>query len=73
MGISDSINGMVGKAKNAMSGHAGESEKVVDAAGNKVDDMSGGKHADKVDKAQDMAKDRMNKMDGMDNNDKMDT
>jgi hypothetical protein len=62
MGISDSISGAVGKAKDAMSGHADETEKGVDAAGDKVDDVSKGKYADKVDKGQDMAKDQIKKM-----------
>jgi MT0933-like antitoxin protein len=62
MGISDSISGGVGKAKDAMSGHADEIEKGVDAAGDKVDDMTKGKNADKVDKAQNMAKDQIKKM-----------
>jgi hypothetical protein len=62
MGISDSISGAVGKAKDAMSGHGDEMEKGVDAAGDKVDDVTKGKYADKVDKGQDMAKDQIKKM-----------
>jgi len=62
MGISDSINGMVGKAKDAVGANPDKADKGVDAAGDKLDDMTGGKHADKVDKAQDMAKDAVRKM-----------
>jgi hypothetical protein len=62
MGISDSISGAVGKAKDAMSGHGDDVDKGVDAAGDKADDMTKGKFADKTDKGQDMAKDQIKKM-----------
>jgi uncharacterized protein YjbJ (UPF0337 family) len=62
MGISDSISGMVGKAKDAVGGHTDEANKAVDAAGDKVDDVTKGKYKDKVDKGQDMAKDQINKL-----------
>jgi uncharacterized protein YjbJ (UPF0337 family) len=62
MGISDSISGAMGKAKDAVSGHTDEMEKAVDAAGDKVDDVTKGKYKDNVDKGQDMAKDQIKKM-----------
>jgi uncharacterized protein YjbJ (UPF0337 family) len=62
MGISDSIGGMVGKAKDAVSGHTDEAEKAVDAAGDKADDMTKGKYKDKVDQGQDAAKGAINKL-----------
>ena len=62
MGISDSIGGMVNKAKDAISGHTDEVGKAVDAAGDKVDDVTKGKYKDQVDKGQDAAKDAINKL-----------
>jgi hypothetical protein len=62
MGISDSIGGMVNKAKDAVTGHSDDLTKAVDAAGDKVDDATKGKFKDKVDKGQDMAKDAVNKL-----------
>ena len=62
MGISDSINGMVGKAKDAVSGHEDDMDKAVDAAGDKVDDATKGKYQDNVDKGQNVAKDAINKL-----------
>lgn len=62
MGISDSISGAMDKAKDAVTGHSDDMNKAVDAAGDKVDDATKGKYADKVDKGQDMAKDAIKKM-----------
>ncbi len=62
MGISDSINGMVGKAKDAVSGHTDDMEQAVDAAGDKVDDKTNGKFKDRVDTGQNTAKDAINKL-----------
>lgn len=62
MGISDSMRGMVGKAKDAVGSHPDQAEKATDVAGDKVDDMTQGKHEEKVDKAQQSAKDAINKM-----------
>jgi antitoxin protein of toxin-antitoxin system len=62
MGISDSIGGMVGKGKDAVGGHTDEAEKTVDAAGDKVDDMTGDKSKDKVDKGQRLANDQIHKL-----------
>jgi uncharacterized protein YjbJ (UPF0337 family) len=62
MGISDSISGMVGKAKDAVGGHTDDVNKAVDAAGDKVDDATKGKYKDKVDQGQDIVKDQINKL-----------
>jgi hypothetical protein len=62
MGISDSIGGMVNKAKDAVKGNADQAEKAVDVAGDKVDDVTKGKYKDTVDKGQDAAKDAINKI-----------
>jgi uncharacterized protein YjbJ (UPF0337 family) len=62
MGISDSGSGMVGKAKDAVSGHPDEMDKAVDSAGDKLDDATKGKFKDKTDKGQDAAKDAIRKM-----------
>jgi hypothetical protein len=62
MGISDSISGMGNKAKDAVTGHADEAEKLTDAAGDKIDDATEGKYKDQVDKGQNTAKDAMGKM-----------
>jgi uncharacterized protein YjbJ (UPF0337 family) len=59
MGINDSINNMAGKAKDA-AGSRGDD--AVDAAGDKVDERTNSKYADKVDKGQDAAKDAIRKM-----------
>jgi 4-alpha-glucanotransferase len=47
------------KAKDALEGHEDQAEKVVDAAGDKADDMTGGKYDEQIDKAEDAAKDRL--------------
>jgi uncharacterized protein YjbJ (UPF0337 family) len=62
MGISDSISGMVDKAKDAVTGHTDEVGKVIDGAGDKVDEMTKGKFKDKVDQGQDAAKGAINKL-----------
>jgi hypothetical protein len=62
MGISDSIGGMADKAKDALSGHTDEAEKMVDAGGDKVDDATKGKFKDNVDKGQNAAKDAIGKL-----------
>jgi len=62
MGISDSISGMVGKAKDAVTGHEDDMDKAVDAAGDKVDEATKDKYKDNVDKGQNVAKDAINKL-----------
>ncbi len=62
MGISDSMGDMVNKAKDAVSGHSDEADKVVDTAGDKADDMTKGKMKGAVDKGQDAAKDAIGRM-----------
>jgi MT0933-like antitoxin protein len=62
MGISDSISGMVGKAKDAVTGHEDDMNKAVDAAGDKVDEATKDKYKDNVDKGQNVAKDAINKL-----------
>ena len=61
MGISDSISGAMDKAKDAVKGHGDDIDKGVDAAGDKVDDATKGKYANKTDKGQQMAKDQIKK------------
>ena len=60
MGISDSINNAAGKAKDAVSG--GRGDEAAEKAGDKIDERTGSKYADKVDKGQDAAKDAIRKM-----------
>lgn len=55
MGIKD----MADKAKDALKGHEDQAEQAVDTAGDKADDMTGGKFQSQVDKGQDMAKDQL--------------
>jgi hypothetical protein len=62
MGISDSISGMVNKAKEAVSENSEAVKGAVDKAGDAVDKATGGKHAEHVNKGQTMAKDYIEKM-----------
>jgi hypothetical protein len=62
MGISDKIAGATSKVTDAVKGRSDEMNKAVDAAGDKVDDATGGKFKDKVDKGQNAAKDAINKL-----------
>jgi len=55
----DSMDDLGDKAKSAMEGHEEQADKAVDAAGDKVDEKTGGKYEEQVDKAQDAAKDKL--------------
>jgi hypothetical protein len=62
MGISDSVGGMLNKAKDAMRGHSDKThdtmDKGADMAADRTDDMTGGKHSDQIDKGRDMGADK---------------
>jgi hypothetical protein len=47
---------IVGKVKEFLGHHGDQVDKVVDKAGDMIDEKTGGKYADKVDKAQEQAK-----------------
>jgi MT0933-like antitoxin protein len=53
----DSMDDLGDKAKDALEGHEDQAENVVEKAGDKADDMTGGKFEGQVDKGQDAAKD----------------
>jgi hypothetical protein len=61
MGITDKFGDMADKAKDALGANKGKVDDAVETAGDKVDEKTGGKYADKVDKAQQAAKDRASK------------
>ncbi|GLY72424.1 antitoxin [Actinoallomurus iriomotensis] len=47
---------IVDKVKAFLGQHGDQVDKVVDKAGDMIDEKTGGKYADKVDKAQEQAK-----------------
>jgi len=55
----DSMGDLADQAKDAVKGHEDEAEKIVDAAGDKADEATGGKFEGQVDKGQDAAKDML--------------
>jgi ElaB/YqjD/DUF883 family membrane-anchored ribosome-binding protein len=55
--------GFLDKAKDALQGKSDEAAKVLDKAGDLIDDKTKGKHTDKIDKAVDKAKDAVDKID----------
>ena len=59
MGMMDKAKDMKDKATEALGDDKAEK---IDQAGDKVDEKTGGKYADKVDKGQEMAKDAAEKL-----------
>ncbi|GAA1778608.1 antitoxin [Luedemannella helvata] len=57
MGIKD----MADKAKDALKGHGDKADNVVEEAGDRVDEKTGGKYEGHVDKGQQAAKDAIEK------------
>jgi hypothetical protein len=57
MGITDKFSDMADKAKDTLGANKDKIDDAVDAAGDRVDEKTGGKYAEHVDKAQNAAKD----------------
>ncbi len=66
MGIADSFRDMAQKAKDKID--PDKAKEGIDKAGDKVDDMTGGKYSNYVDRGQDAAKSGMDRMHGEDEN-----
>jgi hypothetical protein len=63
MGFADKFKDLAGDAVEKLGGEE-KAKEGVDAAGDKVDDLTGGKYAQHVDKGQDAAKSGIDRLDG---------